>query len=155
MTKRRADAVVQYPGQPKIVASVATTEAMIVLTLGDGRNEHYTYPPDGRFHLTLEDETKGKAFFAPGPPYDQLDYRRFAIITVPLDPHELVRDYLKQSANSMTIPPPAGRDGVLEVAVMGRLATLEIVQSLASQGAAVATFQGPRSDTTVVFRYLP
>jgi hypothetical protein len=70
MPKRRADAVVNYPGQAKVVASVATTKDMIVLTLGDGREEHYTYPPDGRFHLTEETGERGKAFFAPAPAYE-------------------------------------------------------------------------------------
>jgi hypothetical protein len=155
MPRRRADAVVDYPGQPKVVASVATTRSVIVLTVGDGRQEHYTYPEDGRFHVTEEDPSRGRAFFAPGPPYDQLDYRRFAIVLVPEDPSQLVRDYHRSSAHTMSIPGPTGRDGILEVAVMGRHATPEIVQSLCSQGATVATFQGPRSDTTVVFRYMP
>ena len=104
MPKRRADAVVDYPGQPKVVASVATTQTKIVLTLGDGRQEHYTYPQDGRFHVTEEDGLRGRAFFAPGPPYEQLDYRRFAIVVVPADPSKLVRDYRRPLARTMSIP---------------------------------------------------
>jgi hypothetical protein len=154
MAKKRTDVVVAYPNDPKIVASVATTPTMMVLALGDGREEHYTYPPDGRFHVTLNDGSS-RSFFAPGPAYANLSYYRFALVHVPVEPTELVRPYTAASATTMTLPAPTEREGMLEVGVMGQLATPAIVAQLSADGATVGLFQGPRSDTTIVFRYTP
>ena len=154
MAKKRTDVVVAYPGGPKVVASVSTTPKMIVLALGDGREEHYTYPPDGRFHMTLNDGSS-RSFFAPGPAFANLSYYRFALVPVPLDPVDIVRQYTAASSTTMTIRPPSRREGVLEVGVMGNLVTPAIVAQLSADGATVGLFQGPRSDTTIVFRYTP
>jgi len=154
MAKKRTDVVVAYPGDPKVVASVSTTPKMIVLALGDGREEHYTYPQDGRFHVTLDDGSS-RSFFAPGPAYANLSYYRFALVAVPVDPTQLVRQYTAASATTMTIPPPTQREGMIEVGVMGNLATPAIVAQLSADGAILGLFQGPRSDTTIVFRYTP
>ena len=91
MAKKRADAVVNFPNQPMVVASVATTKSKLVLLLGDGREEHYTYPPDGRFHITPEEGTSGRSFFAPGPAYENLSYHPLALAVVQTDPSELAR----------------------------------------------------------------
>jgi len=152
MATKRADVVVGYPGQPKVVASVSTTPDMLILSLGDGRQEHYTYPPDGHFHITTNDGSS-RSFFAPGPAYAELDYHRFAIITVPVDSKEIVRAYKPKNASVMTIAAPVEREGILEVGVMGQMVTPSILAELQSDGATVASFQGPRSGTTIVFRY--
>ena len=128
---------------------------MMVLSLGDGREEHYTYPADGRFHITPEAGTSGRSFFAPGPAYDNLSYHRLALVVVPTDPSELVRPYHSASKKVMTTPPPIDRDGMLEVGVLGQLATPAVIQQLEADGASLGLFRGPRSDTTIVFRYLP
>jgi len=154
MPKKRADAVIAYPTIPMIVASVATTESMIILSLGDGRKAHYTYPPDGRFHITPEEGTSNRSFFEPGPAYTDLNYYPMALVPVPVDQSGLRRPYHTSSAQSMTIPAPTSRDGRLEIGILGQQATREILESLGSQGARVALFQGPRSDTTIVFRHL-
>src|SRR5215470_7137129 len=99
MPKTRAAAVVDYPNQPMTVASVATTKNMIILSLGDGRNEHYTYPPDGNFHVTPEAGGSGRSFFEPGPAYNNLSYHPIARVTVPTDPAELTRRYTSSSAS--------------------------------------------------------
>ena len=67
MPKKRVDAVVGYPDQPMVVTSVATTNTLIVLSIGDGRKEHYTYPPDGRFHITPEDGGSESSLLRAGP----------------------------------------------------------------------------------------
>jgi hypothetical protein len=152
--KRAAFAVVTYPGQPMVVASVATTKDMFILALGDGREEHYTYPPDGRFHITPEDQSSGRSFFAPGPAYADLSYYRIAIVAVPTDPAELARPY-RGAGQMMTIAAPVAREGVLEVGILGQKATPAVTTQLQSDGALVGLFQGPRSDTTLVFRYTP
>jgi len=154
VAKKRADAVVNYPGQQKVVASVATTKDMLVLTLGDERPEHYTYPPSGDFHVTMNDASS-RSFFAPGPAFPNLDYYRFALVAVPVDPTELVRPYKAKNRAVMMIPPPVAREGMLEIGVMGQLVTPPILVALQADGALVATFSGPRSGTTVVYRYTP
>jgi len=93
MAKKKVEAVVAYPDRSCIVASVATTKTLIVLSLGDRREEHYTYPPDGRFHITPDAASSAHSFFAPGPSFDHLDYRRLTIVPVPLDHTELARTY--------------------------------------------------------------
>src|SRR5439155_23526822 len=152
--KNRASAVINYPGQQKVVASVATTASMMVFSPRDGREEHYTYPPDGRFHFTSHEDSS-RSFFAPGPPFANLSYYRFALVTVPMDPSEIVRAYNPASDQTMTISAPRTRDGMLEVGVLGQQATATVVEQLKSDGALLGMFQGPRSDTTIVFRYLP
>lgn len=155
MSGRKAIAVVDYPGVPKIAASVATTSTMIVLALGDGREEHYTYPSDGRFHITTHDEPSIRSFFAPGPRLIDAGWHRIALVTVPEDHTELVREYRPSSGRSMTLPPPTGHDGSLEIGVLGQRATPEIVAALQGPGLLVETFQGPTSGTTIAFRYHP
>ncbi len=136
-----------------IVASVATTPNLLVLSLGDGRPEHYTYPPNGRFHMTPEDGTTTHSFFAPGPRFDSLEYHRLAIVPVPLDPTELARPYKSSPGQGDFFPAPTTREGILEVAILGQVATPAVQASLSSDGALLKLFQGPRSDTTIVFRY--
>jgi len=153
MTKRRAEAIVEFPGQAAVVASVATMKNVIVLSLGDGRREHYTYPADGRFHITPDAPNSAHSFFAPGPPLDDLDYRRLAIVAVPIDPSELARPYKPSLAQTLTLPPPTDREGILEVGILGRKVTPPMKESLEADGAILGFFQGPRSDTTIVFRY--
>jgi hypothetical protein len=49
--------------------------------------------------------------------------------------------------------PPSSRAGILEIGILGQQATASVRQTLESQGAQV--YQGPRSDTTIVLRYVP
>ncbi|SRR6266508_2303911 len=75
MRNRDATAVVAYPTQSMIIASVATTQNLIVISYGDGRKEHGTYPPNGRFHVTFEGERDSRhSFVTPGPAYSELTY---------------------------------------------------------------------------------
>lgn len=155
MSNRRAEVVVGYPGQPMIVASVATTPSMVVVSLGEGREEHLTYPPDGRFHLTPHNRASARSYFEPGPAYEGLSYHPLARVDVPTDPTQLARPYRSSpSRASMSIPAPTARAGVLEVGILGQQATPAVVQALRADGATVQCFEGPRSDTTVVFRHL-
>ena len=80
MPKHRADAVVTYPGKPMVVVSVATTPSKIVLSFGDGREWHGTYPADGRFHLT-EDASSSHSFLEPGPSLSDISYVH--VVSVP------------------------------------------------------------------------
>jgi len=153
MAKKRVEAVISYPERSCIAASVATTKTMIVLALGDGREEHYTYPPDGKFHITPDARGSAHSFFAPGPSFDELDYRRLAIVAVPLDHTELVRTHQPSPAQSMTLPAPTTREGILEIGILGKHADPQLRQSLESDDAILGLFQGPRSDTTIVLRY--
>lgn len=151
MRNRNAVAVVAYPTQPMIIASVATTANTIVLAHGDGRQEHGTYPASGHFHVTFDDGRDSRhSFVAAGPAYSDLTYYPLARIDVPADPAGLTRPY-SGSGQTMTIAPR----GTLEIGVLGQHATADVMQQLRSDGAAVQTFGGPRSDTTIVFRYLP
>lgn len=154
MAKKRADVVVAYPNDPKVVASVSTTPKMMVLSLGDGREEHYTYPLDGRFHVTTNDDSS-RSFFAPGPAYSNLSYHRYALVAVPVDSADLRRPYRRASNASMTLAPPTERDGMLEVGVLGQLATPEVITQLREGGATIGLFPGPTSNTTIVLRYTP
>src|SRR5262245_31088073 len=127
---RKAYAVVEFPDQQLVAASVSTTRSMIVLTLGDGREEHYTYPADGQFHITSHNTPSIHSFFAPGPSFDDLSYHRLSLITVPADANELARPYTASIPPLMTIPAPTERDGVLEVGILGRKSSPELVASL-------------------------
>jgi hypothetical protein len=49
--------------------------------------------------------------------------------------------------------PPSSRAGILEIGILGQQATASVRQTLESQGAQV--YRGPRSDTTIVLRYVP
>ena len=49
MPKKRADAVLNFSNQPMVVASVGTMKSTIILSLGDGREERFTYLPMGDF----------------------------------------------------------------------------------------------------------
>jgi len=150
MRNRDATAVVAYPTQSMIIASVATTQNLIVISYGDGRTEHGAYPPNGRFHVTFEGERDSRhSFVTPGPAYSELTYYPLARVDVPPDPTGFTRPY-GGSGQTMTIEPR----GTLEISVLGRRATPEVIQQLRNDGASVQTFGGPRSDTTIVFRYL-
>ncbi|MGA2384447.1 MAG: hypothetical protein ABSD56_02165 [Bryobacteraceae bacterium] len=153
MPKHRADAVVTYPGKPMVVVSVATTPSKIVLSFGDGREWHGTYPADGRFHLT-EDASSSHSFLEPGPSLSDISYVHVVSVPVPMDPSQLVREFRSSSGNTLLISPPTEREGQVEVGILGQRATPEIMQSLAGPGSA-AFFQGPRSDTTIVLRHIP
>ena len=72
---------------------------------------------------------------------------------MPHEPSQISREY-QTSRDEMTIPPPRESSGTLEVGILGQQATSDVVQSLRADDAAVDFFQGPRSDTTIVFRYL-
>jgi hypothetical protein len=151
---RKAEAIVVYPRLPVVVASVATTgKGMFVLALGDGRDEHYTYPTDGRFHATIHGTPSLHSALVPGSSFDDLAYQELARIKVPVDPHGLVRKYHPSTRPSMTITAPRQRDGILAVGIAGREMTDQVLSDLSAEGAYVAFFQGPRSDTTIVFRY--
>ena len=152
---RKALAIVDYPGHPKVVASVSTTKSKVVLALGDGSEEHYTYPLDGRFHITTHETPSVRSFFAPGPPLLEAEWHRIASIAVPEDHEQLKRDFKASSHESVTLPPPTGHEGILEVGILGKRATPEILQALRGPGLIVGTFQGPTSGSTVAFRYHP
>jgi len=126
---------------------------MFVLALGDGRDEHYTYPLDGRFHATIHGTPSFHSALTPGPSFDELAYQELARIKVPVDPSGLVRKYHPSTRPSMTIAAPRQRDGILEVGIAGREITDRALAALNAEGAHVAFFRGPRSDTTIVFRY--
>ena len=51
--------------------------------------------------------------------------------------------------------PPSSRAGILEIGILGQQATASVRQTLESQGTQVGLYQGPRSDTTIVLRYVP
>src|SRR6266540_1205970 len=111
MRNRDATAVVAYPTQSMIIASVATTQNLIVISYGDGRKEHGTYPPNGRFHVTFEGERDSRhSFVTPGPVYSELTYYPLARVDVPPDPPGLTRPY-GGSGQTMTIEPR----GTLEI----------------------------------------
>jgi hypothetical protein len=154
MAKKRAEVVVKYPQCTKIVASVATTKSMIIVTHGDGRQEHSTYPPDGRFHVTPHHSDSARSFLDAGPAYSDLTYFPLAKIEVPVVPNSLVRDYRPSSAQSMTLSSPVTASGDLEVGILGRRATPSDQISLAGSNVQIGMFPGPRSDTTIVIRYL-
>ena len=155
MAKKRASAVVAFPNDPKIIASVATTPRMIILSFGDGREEHWTYPPDGRFHVTPHDPSSSRSYIEPGPAYEDLAYHPLDRVRVPHEPSQISRNYRASRDEIMTIPPPRESSGTLEVGILGQQATSEVVESLHADTASVNLFPGPRSDTTIVFRYLP
>jgi hypothetical protein len=155
MAKKRVEAVVDYQPDAMVLASVATTESMIVLSRPDAPDEHYTYPPDGRFHVTAHDPQSSRSFFAPGPAYSNMTYFPLARIEVPSGPPAGGRQYRPSSAQSMTMTPSSDRPGILEIGILGQQAPAAVRQSLESQGAQVGLYQGPRSDTTIVLRFLP
>jgi hypothetical protein len=126
---------------------------MIIVTHGDGREEHYTYPADGRFHVTPHGPDSLRSFLAPGPAYSDVTYHPLARIEVPVRPDLLARPYRSSSAQSMTIPCPTETAGVLEIGILGGAATHSDQGALAASKALVRSFAGPRSDTTIVCRY--
>lgn len=149
-------AVVDFPGDRKVVASVSTTSSKIILALGDGRKEHYTYPPDGRFHVTTEQgDHSARSFYAPGPSFDALCYYRFALVAVPMTPAALTRAYTIAAKPAMSIAPPHTQEGMLEVGIVGQKASSDVFKSLSKDGCSVVLVGGPRSDTTIFFRYNP
>ena len=143
-----------YADQPRIVASVSTTSSVLVIALGDGEEVHYTYPPDGRFHVTPNAQPSVHSFLNPGPAYESLSYHPLVAVNIPTNPALLTRPSNTPSVNTMTIQPPAQRDGRLEIGVLGQKATDVVIQQLQNSAASVRLFQGPRSDTTIVFRYV-
>ena len=154
MAKRRVEAVVDYQPDAMVVASVATTKSMIVLSRPDAPDEHYTYPPDGRFHVTAHDAESSRSFCEAGPAYSAMTYFPLARIEVPSRPPAGARQSHPSSAESMTMTPPTGRAGILEIGILGQQATTSVRQTLESQGAQVGLYQGPRSDTTILLRYV-
>ena len=115
--KKRVEAVVHYPNGSMIIASVATTGADFIYQPGDDLKEHYTYPPDGWYHATLNQVNSGHSALASGPRYEDLSYHSLATVTIPLDPSGLIRPYKPSRAPTMLIPPPTTRDGTLEMAL--------------------------------------
>lgn len=150
--RKRAAAVVAFPEGPKVVASVSTTTQMIVVTLANATDRHFTYPPDGRFHVTPHGPDSARSFLKPAPAFQDLDYHPLAEISVPISGAEVERRY-RSSNNEWRIDPPQGRPGVLEIGVLGQRASEDALGLLGEGGADVGLFGGPRSDTTIVFRY--
>lgn len=146
---KQVDVIADYAGRQMAVASVSTTKQMFVIRLSDGRQEHYTYPPDGHFHLTPHDQSSARSSCAKGPTYDALSYHPLMSVPVPSTASALTRPYRASSALSMTVQP----GGVLEIGILGQHATAAMMQSLGGGGKVVEQFPGPRSDTTLVLRY--